>query len=142
MVQIRDAVEDLCHTVDIHAKKSGPQYDHLNLEEFLLQMGAGDVAMGTAKIWANAMLGCEAREVSALYFLDYCKRGGGLMQMRSDYKDGGQFLRVRTGKLFYQSHSSSWLIFHRNSILFERHRRFNDSRISYAQLTSKGDLPK
>jgi monoamine oxidase len=98
MVKIRDATEDLCQMVDIYAEKSGNQYDHLTLEEFLIQMGAGEVALGTAKVWANAMLGCEAREVSALYFLDYCKRGGGLMHMRSDWKDGGQYLRIRKGK--------------------------------------------
>jgi monoamine oxidase len=98
MVQIRDAIEDLCHTIDIYTKKSTASYDNLTFEEFLTQMGATEVTHGTAKIWANCMLGCETREVSALYFLDYCKRGGGLMQMRSDFKDGGQYLRIRTGE--------------------------------------------
>lgn len=61
------------------------------------QQGAGAKALGTVSIWTRAMLGCEASELSALYFLDYCKSGGGLLQMRSDQKNGGQYLRIRTG---------------------------------------------
>lgn len=43
------------------------------------------------------MLGVEPSDLSALYFLNYCKSGGGLLQMRSDRKDGGQYLRIRQG---------------------------------------------
>lgn len=43
------------------------------------------------------MLGQEPSDISALYFLNYCKSGGGLLQMRSDRKHGGQYLRVRQG---------------------------------------------
>jgi monoamine oxidase len=43
------------------------------------------------------MLGLEPSDISALYFLNYCKSGGGLLQMRSDRKDGGQYLRIRQG---------------------------------------------
>lgn len=43
------------------------------------------------------MLGVDPCEVSALYFLEYCAAGGGLMTMRSDRKDGGQYLRIRQG---------------------------------------------
>lgn len=43
------------------------------------------------------MLGQDPSDVSALFFLHYCKSGGGLMQMRSDGKHGGQYLRVKEG---------------------------------------------
>jgi monoamine oxidase len=43
------------------------------------------------------MLGVDPAEVSALYFLNYCKSGGGLLQLRSDLKGGGQHLRIRQG---------------------------------------------
>jgi monoamine oxidase len=36
--------------------------------------------------------------MSALFFLNYCKSGGGLMQMRSDMKNGGQYLRIGEGR--------------------------------------------
>lgn len=99
MVKIRDMLEDLCHTIDIQNPK-GQQYDSVTLEEFMKNSGAGTTAYNTACVWTRALLGCEPSELSALYFLNYCKSGGGLMQMRSDRKGGGQFLRIRKGKRF------------------------------------------
>jgi monoamine oxidase len=95
-VRIRDSFEELCHTIDIK-RPWAPEHDSVTLEEFMKQRGAGTTALGFVNVWARAMLGCEPSEMSALYFLDYCKSGGGLLQMRSDRKDGGQFLRIRTG---------------------------------------------
>lgn len=43
------------------------------------------------------MLGHEPDQISALHFLHYCRSGGGLLQMRSDGKGGGQALRIRQG---------------------------------------------
>lgn len=43
------------------------------------------------------MMGQEPSDVSALYFLNYCKSFGGLMQLRSDEKDGGQYIRLKGG---------------------------------------------
>lgn len=43
------------------------------------------------------MLGHDPEDISALFFLNYCKSGGGLLQMRSDRKGGGQHLRLRKG---------------------------------------------
>lgn len=95
-MRIRDKFEGLCHTIDIR-NPWYPKYDDVTLEQFLKQQGAGEKALSTAAIWTRAMLGCELSELSALYFLDYCKSGGGLLQMRSDQKNGGQYLRIRTG---------------------------------------------
>jgi monoamine oxidase len=62
------------------------------------QQGASEKGLATVSIWTRAMLGCEPSELSALFFLDYCKSGGGLLQMRSDQKSGGQHLRIRQGE--------------------------------------------
>ncbi|KAI7555078.1 amine oxidase [Hortaea werneckii] len=43
------------------------------------------------------MLGQDPCDISALFFLNYCKAGGGLLALRSDRKGGGQHLRVRQG---------------------------------------------
>lgn len=96
IVKIRDLIEELCHTIDIK-RPYGSQYDNVSLEEFVKQQGAGEKALGTVSVWTRAMLGCEPSEVSTLYFLDYCKSGGGLLLMRSDEKNGGQHLRIRKG---------------------------------------------
>jgi monoamine oxidase len=90
-------IEELCHTIDIK-NPYGSQYDSVTLEEFVKQQGAGEKALGTVSVWTRAMLGCEPSEISTLYFLDYCKSGGGLLLLRSDEKNGGQHLRIRKGK--------------------------------------------
>ena len=61
---------------------------------YLKSRQASDKAIATATIWTPAMLGQEPEDVSALYFLNYCKSGGGLLQMRSDRRHGGQYLRI------------------------------------------------
>jgi monoamine oxidase len=96
IIRIRAMWEELCHTIDIR-QPYHPEYDSLTVEKFTRKHGAGEKALATVSIWTRAFLGCEPSELSALYFLDYCKSGGGLLQMRSDRKDGGQYLRVRTG---------------------------------------------
>ena len=71
--------------------------DSLTFEAYLRSRGASAVALATATVWTRAMLGQDPRDISALYFLNYCKSGGGLLQMRSDRKHGGQYLRIRQG---------------------------------------------
>jgi len=44
------------------------------------------------------MLGVEAKDMSAQFFIEYNGKGGGLKTLRSDQKGGGQYLRFRKGK--------------------------------------------
>ncbi|KAF4335218.1 flavin containing protein [Fusarium beomiforme] len=96
VAEIRDVCEAECQALDIWKPKN-TSLDALTFEAFLRSRGAGKEALGTATIWTRAMLGLEPSDISALYFLNYCKSGGGLLQMRSDRKDGGQYLRIRQG---------------------------------------------
>ncbi|QVM09476.1 hypothetical protein D8B26_004136 [Coccidioides posadasii str. Silveira] len=94
MIKIRDLVESLSHaTTEVHR-----QYDNMTFEQLVRKHGGGSTALATAKIWTRAMLGRDPFQVSAMYVLDYYKRLGGLLQARSDRKDGGQYLRIRQGK--------------------------------------------
>ncbi len=97
MVEIRSLLERLCHQVDLR-NPHNKDWDAVTLEEFIKQNGGGPTALGTAQLWTRGLLGVEPRELSALYFLDYVKSGGGLMLTRSDMKNWGQFLRIRQGK--------------------------------------------
>lgn len=54
-------------------------------------------------LWTQVMLGVDSNEISAGCFVDYCAKGGGLMQMRSDSKHGGQYLRFRKGKIHFSA---------------------------------------
>ncbi|KAJ9324386.1 hypothetical protein DTO027B5_4237 [Paecilomyces variotii] len=96
LAEIRDMVEADCQEVDTW-KPQNTSLDALTFEAYLRSRGADDIALATAAVWTRAMLGQEPRDISALYFLNYCKSGGGLLQMRSDRKHGGQYLRIRQG---------------------------------------------
>jgi Monoamine oxidase len=85
-----------CQALDTWEPKD-TSFDSLTFEAYLKSHGASAAAMATATVWTRAMLGQEPSDISALYFLNYCKSGGGLLQMRSDRKDGGQYLRIRQG---------------------------------------------
>ncbi|KAK3061422.1 hypothetical protein LTS18_006302 [Coniosporium uncinatum] len=81
----------------------------MTMAEFVKSEGGGVTALCTVSVWTRAMLGLEPSEVSALYFLDYCKSGGGLMQMRSDGKNGGQYLRIVEGTQAFSEHLAASL---------------------------------
>ncbi|CAK7234677.1 hypothetical protein SCUCBS95973_009017 [Sporothrix curviconia] len=98
MVKIRDATEAACQLLDIRDPvRTGGHLDSQTLEEWIRSVGGGPTALASATVWTRAMLGLEPSEMSALFFLNYCKSGGGLLQMRSDRKDGGQYLRFERG---------------------------------------------
>ncbi|KAF9878306.1 flavin containing amine oxidoreductase [Colletotrichum karsti] len=105
---IRDMVEADCQVVDAWKPKN-TGLDSLTFDAYLRSRGADDIALATANVWTRAMLGQEATDISALYFLNYCKSGGGLLQMRSDRKGGGQHLRVRQGTQFFSKGLASSL---------------------------------
>jgi monoamine oxidase len=85
-----------CQALDTFAPKS-TTLDAMTFEAYLQSQGASETSLATATVWTRAMLGLDPSDMSALYFLNYCKSGGGLLQMRSDRKGGGQHLRIREG---------------------------------------------
>jgi monoamine oxidase len=99
MVFIRELFEKLCQEVDIHNPVgSHGKFDTVSLLDWCKSETKSETAAAAVNLWTRAMLGLEASEISALYFLDYCKSGGGLMQMRADFKHGGQYLRFIRGE--------------------------------------------
>lgn len=96
-----------CQALDTWKPKD-TSLDSLTFEAYLRSRGASEGALATAMVWTRAMLGQDPKDISALYFLNYCKSGGGLLQMRSDRKDGGQYLRIRQGtQMFSKGLASS-----------------------------------
>ncbi|KAI9933135.1 hypothetical protein MW887_007606 [Aspergillus wentii] len=96
MERLRDEVEADCQKVDC-SRPVDVELDSLTFLAYLQRKGASEAAIANASVWTRAMLGHEPQDLSALYFLNYCKSGGGLLQMRSDGKHGAQYLRVRQG---------------------------------------------
>ncbi|KAF5537196.1 hypothetical protein FNAPI_11482 [Fusarium napiforme] len=104
---IRDMTERDCQALDTWNPRD-TSLDSMTFEAYLRSRGASEAALATGTVWTRAMLGQDPKDISALYFLNYCKSGGGLMQMRSDRKHGGQYLRVRQGtQLFANGLASS-----------------------------------
>lgn len=85
-----------CQALDTFAPKS-TALDTMTFEAYLRSRDASPTSLATATVWTRAMLGVEPSDMSALFFLNYCRSGGGLLQMRSDRKGGGQHLRIRQG---------------------------------------------
>lgn len=71
--------------------------DHISLADYVIKQGGLPKTRKMVNVWARVMLGCEDTELTAAYFIDYARRGGGLLQMRADTKHGGQYLRFVTG---------------------------------------------
>lgn len=69
----------------------------MTLKDYVIKHKGGPKTQKMVNVWARVMLGCEDSECTAGYFIDYARRGGGLMQMRSDGKHGGQYLRFKSG---------------------------------------------
>ncbi|EXJ70365.1 monoamine oxidase [Cladophialophora psammophila CBS 110553] len=99
LARIRDTVHRDSATLSVtsHEDARSAELDSMTFLAYLKKLGAGEAATNTAAVWSRAMLGQEPSRISALFFLHYCAAGGGLYTMRSDAKDGGQYLRVRQG---------------------------------------------
>jgi len=99
-IAIRDLVQEVSTAQSPSIFSDAPRrayLDSISFETYLREANVTLKAFATAQVWTHAMIGCDPSEVSALYFLEYCAAGGGLMTMRSDGKGGGQYLRVREG---------------------------------------------
>lgn len=99
LVFIRELAEKVCQQLDISDPVgTGGHLDKMTLEDWCKAETKSETALASVTLWTRAMLGLEPSEMSALYFLNYCKSGGGLLLMRSDFKHGGQYLRFIKGE--------------------------------------------
>lgn len=100
---MRMFLEGLCQKIDIRrpvesaVATTGLDLDSMTLEELARKENGSQQAMDMLRISTRALLGVEPSDMSALYFLDYCKSAGGLLAMRGDGKGGGQYLRLVPG---------------------------------------------
>jgi monoamine oxidase len=73
--------------------------DSITIAEYCKRNAPGEIPIAVADRCARAWLGVTVDELSALFFIDYVRSGRGFAVLRSDKKDGGQYLRLRTGKV-------------------------------------------
>jgi hypothetical protein len=98
-------VEADCQQVDCSQPRD-VELDSLTFLAYLKSRSASETAIANTSVWTHEMLGQEPQDVSPLYFLNYCKSGGGLLQIRSDREHGAQYLRVCQGTQNYHSSSA------------------------------------
>ncbi|OJD36537.1 flavin-containing amine [Diplodia corticola] len=122
VAHVRDTVESHSQAIDVLSPHD-TSLDALTFAAYLrLRCGASasddssddsssssTTAFATAAVWTRAMLGREPADLSALHFLNYCRSGGGLLQMRSDRRGGGQHLRCRQGMQLFATEMAKGL---------------------------------
>lgn len=82
--------------------KPGPnreEDDQISLDHYVRNLGAAPKTVHMINLWARVMHGVESTQESAAFFIDYCRRNGGLFSIRADDHTGGQYLRLKGGKL-------------------------------------------
>ncbi|KAK7533198.1 putative amine oxidase [Phyllosticta citribraziliensis] len=80
------------------AAEKARKLDRATVAEFCKEISGPNVYVETqAQILSQALWGASADDVSALFFVKYCKAGTGLSQLLSDEKDGAQYIRIREG---------------------------------------------
>jgi hypothetical protein len=76
------------------------------------------------------MLGVEPSDMSSLFFMDYCKSRGALMQMRSGKKNGGQHFRLVHGMLVAPVFFELIMTTSRNSVHLQGSGTITSARVS------------
>ena len=93
---MRKLFEEEYNKIDLE-KSETCLHDGVTLDEFVRNNGGGPATLETIALWTRVMLGCEPTDLSAAYFLVYCKSQGGLMKMRAAQIQG-QYVTIRTGQ--------------------------------------------
>lgn len=82
---------------DTFETKHRTELGDMSLLEYLTAHGASKRALQSAFVWGHGMLGAELGEISAFAFLEVCRGGGGITNMRSDRQHGPQYMRLENG---------------------------------------------
>ncbi|KAH7357154.1 monoamine oxidase [Rhexocercosporidium sp. MPI-PUGE-AT-0058] len=94
---LRDEVEKASLDSGTFEKPRCVELDAISLEQYCKDLGAGPEALMTARVWSRGTLGQDPCDVSALVYLEICRGGLGLVNLRYDGKNGAQYLRLEEG---------------------------------------------
>lgn len=97
-MQILSDYAERCDIDDPSNVPDAKYLDSMTVAEFIAGFKDPSASVLVNSI-TRSLLGVESDEPSALFFLDILKRGTGLKNVISDFKDGAQYLRNRQGKL-------------------------------------------
>ncbi|KAH6721830.1 monoamine oxidase [Leptodontidium sp. MPI-SDFR-AT-0119] len=97
IAMLRDEVERASLDPETFEKPKCDELNTISLEQYCKDLGAGPEALLTARVWSRGTLGQDPCDVSALAYLEICRGGLGLVNLRYDGKDGAQYLRLQEG---------------------------------------------
>lgn len=87
--------------IEAESQTPGPpkaEDDKVTLDQYVRNLGATEKTGQMVNLWSRVMHGVESSEQSAAWFIDYCRRNMGLLAIRKDDKDGGNYQRLHAGK--------------------------------------------
>ncbi|KAE8376135.1 hypothetical protein BDV26DRAFT_305759 [Aspergillus bertholletiae] len=97
IVRLRDRVETASLDPGTFTHSQREALDQITFEQFCRDAGAGTKALQTARLWCRGILGQDPTDVSALSFLEIARGGHGIVNIRSDSRNGAQHLRLQDG---------------------------------------------
>ncbi|GAB7361490.1 hypothetical protein MBLNU230_g1546t1 [Neophaeotheca triangularis] len=86
--------------IEAESQSPGPpkqEDDQVTLDQYVRKLGATAQTAQMVNIWSRVMHGVESTEQSAAWFIDYCRRNKGLLAIRKDDPDGGNYQRLFAG---------------------------------------------
>lgn len=80
-------------------KREAPKVedDNMTLDQYVRQHGALPKTAEMINLWVKVMHGVESTQESAAFYIDYCRRNGGLFSIRADDRTGGNYQRFHGG---------------------------------------------
>ncbi|KAH7407247.1 monoamine oxidase [Cadophora sp. MPI-SDFR-AT-0126] len=97
IAMLRDEVERASLDSKTFEEPICRELDGISFEQYCKNLGAGPEALLTARVWSRGTLGQDPCDFSALAYLEVCRGGRGLVNLRYDGKDGAQYLRLQEG---------------------------------------------
>lgn len=91
-------IRDHIQTASLAPGPPRDEDDNVSLDQYVRALGASGKTVQMINLWVKVMHGLESTQESAAFFIDYCRRNGGLFSIRADDQTGGNYLRLQEGK--------------------------------------------
>ncbi|VUC30119.1 unnamed protein product [Clonostachys rosea] len=98
--EVKKNLEYIRDHVQAESLKPGPpkvEDDNVSMDQYVRALGALPETCKMVNVWTKAMHGVESHEESAAYFIDYCRKNTGLLSVRGDDDQGGNYMRLHAG---------------------------------------------
>lgn len=100
--EVKKNLEYIRDHVQAESLKPGPpkvEDDNVSMDQYVRALGALPETCKMVNVWTKAMHGVESHEESAAYFIDYCRKNTGLLSVRGDDDQGGNYMRLHAGTI-------------------------------------------